>query len=466
VPIKFILVHPTVESAAAALPRLGDEGLPGAGAATMPPRPSGAFASHGSLRIDHRPLAALIAAGEMARVDAAALTYLPSTVPARMGVRAEDIVHDWCGDRPQVVCVHDTPLGRLATVLLPRFETQLYTDPGDIVRVTHAAIDTAAAIGASTVVLTGQLASATAYGRALMRAAGGGTGPAISTGHATTTAAVLLATARALAVAGRDLAQEHVSFLGLGSIGAAVLRLMLRCLPHPAALTLCDVYSQHDRLVALARELEDAFAFRGALRVCDARTAVPAEVYDARVIIGATNVPDVLDLGRVQPGTIIIDDSAPHCFAVAEAMRRFERDADLLFTEGGVVHFSEPLARTIYLPSALPPPHNGVLELFNLALDARALPACMLSGLLAARFPELPPTVGLIEPDTGLRHRAALDALGFEAGPLHCGHYVLPEALLARFRARFGTVANTPHRPRLGERAISQAPGKGYPWSA
>src|SRR5205823_12127012 len=87
-------------------------------------------------------------------------------------------------------------------------------------------------LGAGAVSLTGLLPSATDYGRNLVRAVAGQDVPAITTGHATTTATVVLSIRRLLAEAGRDLARERVAFVGLGSVGTSVLRLMLRCLPH------------------------------------------------------------------------------------------------------------------------------------------------------------------------------------------------------------------------------------------
>ena len=60
-------------------------------------------------------------------------------------------------------------------------------------------------IGAATVSLTGLLPSATDYGRDLAEALAGQDLPRITTGHATTTSAVVLAVRRALEEAGRDL---------------------------------------------------------------------------------------------------------------------------------------------------------------------------------------------------------------------------------------------------------------------
>lgn len=38
------------------------------------------------------------------------------------------------------------------------------------------------------------------------------------------------------------------------------------------------------------------------------RVPAPELVYSATLIIGASNVPDILDVSQLAPGTIVIDD--------------------------------------------------------------------------------------------------------------------------------------------------------------
>ena len=188
-----------------------------------------------------------------------------------------------------------------------------------------------------TVSLTGLLPSASNYGRDLADDLAGQDLPRITTGHATTTSAVVLAIRRALEEAGRELVGEHVGFIGLGSIGVATLRLMLSCLPHPARLSLCDLYSRQETLEALRHELIDELGYRGEVRLLASGHEVPDALYEAGLIVGATNVGGILDIGRVAPGTIVVDDSAPHAFRSDEAMRRFAERGDILVNEGGLL---------------------------------------------------------------------------------------------------------------------------------
>ncbi len=323
------------------------------------------------------------------------------------------VINDWCRGRPLITDVRETPLGRIGSVLIPRFDDQLYQDRRDLLAVLGDAVRLAHEIGATTVSLTGLLPSATGYGRYLAEELAGRDLPLITTGHATTTSAVVLSVRRALEKAGRNLADEHVGFIGLGSVGLATLRLLLSCLPHPARLSLCDVYSKLESLESLQRELIDELGYRGEVRLLASRHEVPPELYDASVIVGATNVAEILDIDRVAPGSIVVDDSAPHAFDSDQALRRFHDRGDILVTEGGVLMAPEALPLSVYVPDEL----ESWLRAGLVSLIARTNPwnitGCVLSGLLSARFPELAPTIGLIDRQTALDHYTTLDALGF-----------------------------------------------------
>ena len=46
------------------------------------------------------------------------------------GLDRTTVIHDWCGNRPVIADVRETPLGRIGTVMIPRFNDQLYLDRG------------------------------------------------------------------------------------------------------------------------------------------------------------------------------------------------------------------------------------------------------------------------------------------------------------------------------------------------
>ncbi|MGC3968651.1 MAG: hypothetical protein QM775_15125 [Pirellulales bacterium] len=93
----------------------------------------------------------------------------------------------------------------------------------------------------------------------------------MTTGHATTTATVVMTIRRALSLAGRDITREQVSFLGLGSIGTSTLRLMLSALPHPQQLSFCDIFSKRGQLEALLAEVRSGFHFHGPAAILESR---------------------------------------------------------------------------------------------------------------------------------------------------------------------------------------------------
>jgi hypothetical protein len=396
----------------------------------------GALPPH--VTIEKRRPEELFTAGAVARVDSVALSYFPSSLPQVTGLDPATVIYEWCRNRPLIAGVRETSLGRVGLMVIPRFEDQLYQDRRDLLGVLGDAVRLAKEMGAVTVSLTGLLPSASDYGRALAEGLTGQNLPRITTGHATTTAAVVLAIRRALEEGGRTLEGEHVAFVGLGSVGVATLRLMLACLPHPAVLSLCDVYSKQEELDALRRELGGALGYGGEVRLLASRRDVPAPIYEATLIVGATNVAEILEIDRLASGTIVVDDSAPHLFRSDDALLRFHERHDILVTEGGVLASPEPLPLSAYIPEGLGP----WLEAGLIALAARSQPryitGCILSGLLSARFAHLSPTVGLIDSRTALEHYETLDALGYRAAGLHLDDAPLDEAAIRLFRLLHG----------------------------
>lgn len=442
IPVKAIVLHPTIAALAEAL---DSDAIP-----HEPERSAESFATGSDkwteqlgrfVHIERRPLLELSESGELAPLPAAAIGYLPSSLLHYTGLRAEDVTHGLCGNKPIVSGIFETEHGNIATVLIPRFDSQLYQDQQDLLTALTDGLKVAYRIGAQTVSLTGLLPSATDYGRALAKSIEGRDDvPRITTGHATTTATVTLAIRKILAEAGRDMTRERVAFLGLGSVGTAVLRLMIRSLPHPLEIRLTDVYGKRDALVELQNELRQ-LGYQGPVHLCETRGDAPDSVYDCTLFVGATNVSDILDIDRVAPGTLIVDDSAPHCFRADKAIRRLRERGDILFTEGGTLWAPRPFRQVVYLPPEL--------ELFAHMMprdmlpinDPRQITGCVFSSLLSTRHQHLQPTIGLVDGPTCLQHFDMLTQLQFDAAQLHCEGYILEDSVVAKFRDRFGAKA-------------------------
>jgi amino acid adenylation domain-containing protein len=378
-------------------------------------------------QLEQRSLLSLFAVGKIAPIDSAALGYLFLSSLKGTSVTRNEILQNWFDNLPMWDTVMETKWGRIAGLTLPIFEDELYSDPQKLVQMTVEALEMAGRLGAKTVSLTGLIPSATDYGRAILKAVEGRTDlPKITTGHATTCSAVVLTIKKILLFSNRSLEQEKVAFIGLGSIGLNTLRLMLKCLPHPSNIILCDVYSKLESIQNIQRELISDLGFRGSIQIATSTSELPPEIYDATLIIGATNVPDILDIERVKPGTLIVDDSGPHCFSPEQAIKRFEKQKDILFTEGGVLLAPHPIETVIHLPEWIKNNLNEALWKEYVPTNSQHIMGCVLSSLLSTRFDYMEPTVGLLNLETCVQHYQGLEQLGFQSADLHCEGYVLP----------------------------------------
>jgi amino acid adenylation domain-containing protein len=446
VPVKTLFLHPTVAAFAGAVeaagpPATADPRRDGDSLPAVPLEAARLAALAPFVTVERRPLLPLFESGELARVDAAAVGYLPTALLQYTGLTPKEVIDGWCAGRPVVSGLYETPLGRIALMLLPRFDSQLYQEPQDLLGLLSQALRTARKLGARTVSLTGLLPSATRYGLALREVLAGPNVPRVTTGHATTAAAVALAVRRIVTEAGRDLPGERVGFVGLGSVGVASLRTLLRCLPHPAEVSLCDVYSKREALLELRRELKEELGYRGPVHVLEARGNVPPGLYESSLLVGATNVPDVLDVDRLAPGTLLVDDSSPHCFRPDRAARRLRERQDVLFTEGGTLRAPQPLRQVLYLPAELEHLLQAVPAEALANHDPRHITGCVFSSLLSAYRADLPPTLGPVSPQACLDHYQVLERLGFRAASLHCDGYAVDGDSVKQFRHRFGRTA-------------------------
>jgi acyl-CoA synthetase (AMP-forming)/AMP-acid ligase II/aryl carrier-like protein len=373
-------------------------------------------------------------------VDAAALATLPRSFLEQLRLSSQEFVRDCLKGEASLVTVYETFLGRIGLVVLPLEDATLYVDKQRTVEAVVRGLEEAAKLGADTVSLTGMIPSATDYGLAVREATAGRSGlPRLTTGHATTAASFVLMVEHALKVGGRRLEDESVALLGVGSIGTSILRLLLGKLPHPRGLLLCDVPARREHLERLVEELETELGFRGRVEVLlISSTEAPAEVYEASVLLSATNAANLLDVERLKPGTLVVDDSAPHCFDPRRAIRRFQERRDVLFTEAGAIRSHRPVREIRELSFATGWDHKvrGALQLLHPSEDT--LMGCVFSSILSSRFEDAPCLVGTPMPKDLDLHYRKLRELRFEAARLYLEDHVLDEDLIGMFRARFG----------------------------
>jgi len=166
--------------------------------------------------------------------------------------------------------------------------------------------------------------------------------------------------------------------------------------------------------------------------------SVPSEVYQCRLIIGATNMPGVLDVRKLTAGTIVVDDSFPHCFDSESAVQRMMTHKDVLLIDGGFVSPQEPIEWTLAFPEHVPSRFDALFGTSLLPFqNGTAITGCILSALLSKKFGATA-SVGPVELEVCREHSDVLSRLGIGAAPLRCGSWSVPETHVADFRSIAG----------------------------
>ena len=391
-----------------------------------------------------RPLALARAEGAFGRIDAAAIAYLPDELMFIPGVQSQLARTEQHGSGAFWIGACHLPLGTIALVVAPLGGRDLFIDATATRAVIERSTGYVTRLGARCVALTGLIPAATDLGRSLTAP----DGISLTTGHAATATSMGLTIEAIAAATNRDLREEMVCFVGLGAIGTATLQTTLACSFHPRALMLCDVPAKRGHLESLAHDIRVREGFRGEIYVATTTGRLPEKAYRASFFVGATNVPDVIDVDRLNAGSIIVDNSFPLCFDLQKAMRRFNATSDILCVQGGSVALNEPF----YWDLALPPgisvlaPSGVAAAMFP---SSTAITGCILSSLMPALG--LRPTLGTVSLEQCREHWAAFAKLSIKAAPLHCGSYSVTARDLFSFRTKshgFGQrVAGVGQRP-------------------
>jgi predicted amino acid dehydrogenase len=360
----------------------------------------------------------------------------------------------------QPVCgeIIETPELAVGLMFIARFADEMM-DPrtrGDIrAFLQSAGVAAVAATGARVVCLGGLLGALSGYGKRLggfvnVNANANAHAVTVTTGHSMTSVTVLRTYRRAVTELGLDPRRSRMAVLGAGSVGAAFGRLLTLEQParRPGQVVLIDKPERARRLDALAAELASA-GIDTRIEVTDRHGQLSAATacYDAGFLISAVSTPDVIDIERVAPRTVLVDDSQPNCWSREAAWRRVVRDADIAPCEAGLVDASS-INYWSYFPFqfAATDPDAGTPVAW----------CCLAEGLVIGLDPTMPPTVG--EPDLmGLaRYMTAFDRFGLQVAELQCGSHFLPvERLRAEFNRKPQTVERVFARTAPPERALA-----------
>ena len=404
--------------------------------------------------LDHIEVA--FSGGDLPELDAVALTYIPEGLASIAGVPREDVVEKWFNGKPRLTNVYKIPAGSEASgpdiqdpisnigakrpagtigvVVIPCFEIDFYKDPQGVKTPIIEALELAAKTGAKNVSLTGVIPSATNHGRDIAGWIKDRTDlPAITTGDATRAATIAKSVEGALDKSGRTMDSEVLAAVGLGSIGFGTLKLTLDVLPHPKRLILCDPYQNDEQMVRIRDEVREA-GYTGEIAIVANGGALPKEVYEASFIVASTNLPGILDINTLNPGTVVVDYSFPPVFRVAEAIKRYTEKGDILFTTGGELALPEGeiIEETIYLPENAEEmaSENGLENGFLRFLANRQpneITGCVLVSLLTGGKEDVKSTLGPLEAGDAKVHYTNLVELGYGSAKLQMHGYFLTE---------------------------------------
>jgi predicted amino acid dehydrogenase len=327
-----------------------------------------------------------------------------------------------------------TDLGRTGLVCIPWFadeltETNVSSYVEDVCRAAQLATD----LDARCISLAGMLPAKTGYGYGVLRSLEESDQETrvapLTTGHSTTVVAVVKSALAALEAVGRRMDTATVAFVGVGSIGGAAVSLLLSVVDPPERIILCDLPRSKKRLKRLADYLHDQLGYGGPVEIAESDHQLPESVYRADLIVGATSAPNVLDVERLVSGAIVVDDSFPHCFDTEQALARMQDKGDVLLVGAGLLDCGS-MDRTLSLPQGAPPIVEQIQHLF----PSRGIASCQLEGLLWARWPNLPLTLGMVTLPTAKHYWQAVEEAGLRSAPLHLGSFAPGKKLLTKIR--------------------------------
>jgi hypothetical protein len=359
------------------------------------------------------------------RIDAASLVAFPAERPtldrhSREMATARDLANEVLGGEPLLSHVWESAYGRVGTILLPMVDMMLFDERAETVAAALQGVDLATGLGAKCVSFTGMIPASTSFGRdiaAAIEARGGARPPRLTTGHAAVVAAFAFNVETILETCDRAFADESAVFVGIGSIGAGILRLLTRD-GAPKKCTLVDVHAKKAQLANYAKRIGDDVE----VVVIDRDQGLPDGLYDeATLILSATSTPLVVDVTKLRPGTLVVDDSFPFGFDSEAALQRISTDADIMLTIAG--GFRGP--RDFSLVYTNPNDHSSadfaallsrMTQMINPWPDC--MTGCVYSSLLTGYY-DLPETIGPVTYEGAHIFRERLGAEGFRGTPPH-----------------------------------------------
>lgn len=366
-------------------------------------------------------------------LDAASLVAVPGYSPATaLRTDAASTAHRICeqalGGDALLSHILESEFGRLGVILIPVIDVDLFKDKRRTVAAALKGVELAAERGAKCVSFTGMIPAATDYVRDIVVAVRGLgaenptlNGLQLTSGHAAVVAAFAFNIESLLNFASRTYQDERVAFIGLGSIGEGIARLMA-ARPAPRQIYLVDVTGKRGRLEQIKSDLTREYDLPAAhieIVTVDAQQSLPAHLYPKiSLILSATSGPEVIDVDALAPGTLVVDDSFPLGYNARKAVERMDRVGDIMITIAG--GFQGPARFTPDDPLAsledadLSELRRIISRMSNPWPDC--LTGCLYSSHLTPHF-ELPETIGPVQAKDALCFYETLRRHDFSGTP-------------------------------------------------
>jgi len=149
--------------------------------------------------------------------------------------------------------------------------------------------------------------------------------------------------------------------------------------------------------------------------------------YDCRFLVTAVSSWHVIEIDRVAPGTILIDDSQPYCWDREKAWDRCRMHYDIVPCEAGLID-----CNSIGYLSRFP---FDFAEQDEHGVSSTAW-SCLAEGLLLSLNNELPTTIGEPSIQNILSYYQGYKQFKFHPPVLQCGQNKLPiEAIRTKLSA-------------------------------
>ncbi len=366
-------------------------------------------------------------------LDAASLVAVPGSSPTAalqpgMAYAADRICEQALGGEALLSHTLESEFGRLGIILIPVADIDLFKDKQRTLAAVLKGVELAAESGAKCVSFTGMIPAATDYAGDIAAAVRRHTGenPALdalqlTSGHASVVAAFAFNIERLLNFAGRTYQDERVAFVGLGSIGEGIARLMA-ARPAPRQIYLIDVTAKKDLLERLKSDLTREYDLPATgidVITVDAHQSLPTDLYpEISLILSATSGPEVIDVDALVPGTLIVDDSFPLGYNARKAVERMKAAGDIMITIAGA--FQCPARFTPNFPP-VETEDAGLIELRRIISRMSnpwpdCLTGCIFSAYLTPQF-GLPETIGPVTAKDALRFYDTLRRHDFTGTP-------------------------------------------------